>query len=484
MWHGWVMLADHATCYRSVAAKDRRFDGYIFTGVKTTGIYCRPICPARLPKSENVVFYQSAAAAQEAGFRPCLRCRPETAPDTPAWRGTSATIGRALRLIEEGALDEGSVDRLAMRLGLGDRQLRRLFLKHIGATPIAVAQTRRILLAKQLLHETRLPMAQVALGAGFGSIRRFNEVFQVLFGRPPSEVRRGLTPDIEVKSGDEIALKLRFRAPYDWDSVAGFLKKRLYYGVEAFVGQDYYRTFCIDDQVGTLRVGPGGPDWLNVHVRCASLGVLSRIIAHVRRVFDLDCDPSMIAAHLSSDAMIAHLVTTKPGLRLVASWSGFEGVVRAILGQQVTVEAGVKLGRQLVEALGQSLPEGLAQETGLHRLFPEASVVAAADLSFMKMPAQRQRTVQAAAQAFVDNIALLEGDPNDVRARLTAIQGIGPWTVDYVALRVLRDPDVLPRGDVALKRAFANVSDTDMAVAAEGWRPWRSYATQYLWETL
>jgi AraC family transcriptional regulator, regulatory protein of adaptative response / DNA-3-methyladenine glycosylase II len=478
------MIPDHETCYRACAAKDRRFDGYIFTGVKTTGIYCRPVCPARLPKSANVAFYQSAAAAQEAGFRPCLRCRPETAPDTPAWRGTSATIGRALRLIDEGALDEGSVERLSMRLGIGERQLRRLFLKHVGATPISVAQTRRVLLAKQLLHETNLSMAQIAMGAGFGSIRRFNEVFQDLFARAPSQIRRGVKAEMSEVNGEDIALKLRFRAPYDWDSVARFLRKRLYHGVEVFVGLDYCRTFSMDGHFGTVRVGPGGPDWLNVSISCHDVTLLARIIARVRAVFDLDCDPEVIGSHLRSDVVLAPVVAQKPGLRLVSSWSGFEGLVRAVLGQQVTVEAGIGLGNQLVSALGGDIPTELVSRVGLSRLFPEPKVVAAADLSFMRMPRARQRTLQAVAQAFVDEPTLLDGDPGVVRERLSAIVGIGPWTLDYVALRVLRDPDALPVGDVALVRALSQIVQGDLASLGQAWRPWRSYAAQHLWETL
>lgn len=478
------MLPDHASCYRAIAAKDRRFDGYIFTGVKTTGIYCRPICPARLPKSANVIFYPSAAAAQEGGFRPCLRCRPETAPDTPAWRGTSAVIGRALRLIDEGCLDEGGVEHLAMRVGIGDRQLRRLFLKHLGATPIVVGQTRRILLAKQLLHETCLPMTQIALGSGFGSIRRFNEVFQALFGKSPTEIRRGVTPEKAVGAGDEIRLKLRFRAPYDWDSVAQFLTKRLYQGVEAFEGGHYSRTFCFDGHVGVVRVSQGGADWLDVGVTCSNLGLLARIIARVRGVFDLDCDPYTIFDHLSSDIYLAPIVARMPGLRLVSSWGGFEGVVRAVLGQQVTVAAGVALGNQLVAALGRPLDGTFNRAEGLSLVFPEPKVVAVADLGFMKMPKMRQRTLQSLAQALVENPALLEGEFGDVRTRLAKIPGIGPWTLDYVALRVLRDPDALPVGDVALQRAFTSFSSEDLAQYGQAWRPWRSYASQFLWETL
>jgi AraC family transcriptional regulator, regulatory protein of adaptative response / DNA-3-methyladenine glycosylase II len=478
------MLPDHNTCYRAISAKDRRFDGYIFTAVKTTGVYCRPICPARLPKTTNVTFYPSAAAAQEAGYRPCLRCRPETAPDTPAWRGTSATISRALRLIDEGALDEGGVERLALRLGLGDRQLRRLFLKHIGATPSAVAQTRRVLLAKQLLHETRLPMAHIAMGSGFGSIRRFNEVFQGLFGRPPSQIRQGLTPETDVVKGEEISLKLRFRAPYDWHSVAAFLRARLYHGVEAFDGDYYCRSFRVAGHIGILRVGPGGGDWLDVGVSCDDISILARIIANVRRVFDLDCDPDVIAGHLGGDAVLGPVVAQRPGLRLVSSWSGFEGIVRAVLGQQVTVAAGVGLGNQLVTAVAQPLPVGMASLSGVTLVFPEPINVAQADLSFLRMPAARQRTLKAVAEAFVDTPDLLDGDPKAVRERLMSIAGIGAWTADYVALRVLRDPDAFPIGDVALKRAFAQMSDGDLSQQGERWRPWRSYATQHLWQTL
>jgi AraC family transcriptional regulator, regulatory protein of adaptative response / DNA-3-methyladenine glycosylase II len=486
--HG-AMLPDHATCYRAIAARDTRFDGYLFTGVKTTGIYCRPVCPARLPKSSNVTFYPSAAAAQEAGLRPCLRCRPETAPDTPAWRGTSATIGRALRLIDEGALDEHGVDHLAMRLGIGDRQLRRLFIKHVGATPIAVAQTRRTLLAKQLLHETQLPMAQVALGAGFGSIRRFNEVFQDLFGRPPMEIRRGLVQEVPHGVGSEIALKLRFRSPYDWEGVSGFSRARLYHGIEAFEGDVYCRSFSIDGHVGIVRVGPCGVDWLNVRVTCSNLIVLARVISSVRRAFDLSGDPLTINEHLSADPLMAKLVTRRPGLRLVSSWGGFEGVVRAVLGQQITVQAAIGLGNELVRVLGHELPTEIATAGPITHVFPEAVTVASADLSFLKMPRSRQRTLQAVAQAFVDQPNLLEGEGMTVRTRLNAITGIGPWTLDYIALRVLNDPDALPSTDVALIRAFGLLTGelaTGDLLACHGknWQPWRSYASQHLWASL
>lgn len=470
-------------------AKDTRFDGRLFTAVVTTGIYCRPVCPARLPKSQNVCFYPSAAAAQEAGYRPCLRCRPETAPDTPAWNGTSATIGRALRLIEEGGLDEHGVEYLAMRLGIGDRQLRRLFLKHVGATPVVVAQTRRILLAKQLLHETRLPMTQIALASGFGSIRRFNEVFQELFKRPPTQIRRGLAPEIAHNAGDEIILKLRFRAPYDWDGVAEFLRCRLYDGIEAIEGEEYCRSFFIDGAAGIVRVRRGGNDWLHVRVICQNLVVLPKVIARVRAAFDLALDPDAINDQLASDPILNSVITHRPGLRLPSSWEGFEGVVRAVLGQQITVKAAIALGSKLTRALGSQLPSHIVGDGSITHRFPAPADIALADLSFMPMPKARQRTLSAIAQVFVDCPDFLDGPIDNVRSRLSAIPGIGPWSVDYIALRVLRDPDALPVRDVALVRAMVRITGQESSPAklqnhGEAWKPWRSYAAQHLWASL
>jgi AraC family transcriptional regulator, regulatory protein of adaptative response / DNA-3-methyladenine glycosylase II len=483
------MLPDHDTCYRAISAKDTRFDGRLFTAVLTTGIYCRPVCPARLPKSGNVRFYPSAAAAQEAGFRPCLRCRPETAPDTPAWNGTSASIARALRLIEEGALDEYGVEHLAMRLGIGDRQLRRLFLKHIGATPIAVAQTRRILLAKQLLHETCLPMAQIALASGFGSIRRFNELFQHLFKRPPTDIRRGLSPEVTHVAGGEIALKLRFRSPYDWEGVEAFLKHRLYARIETFEGGVYARSFVIDGNAGIVRIGRGEGDSLSVRIKSQNLSCLPKVIAKVRNAFDLASDPAAISQHLSTNSNLADLIAQRPGLRLPASWDGFEGVVRAVLGQQITVKAAIGLGNRLTAALGLSLPEVIMGDGPITHAFPTPEDIVAADLSFMPMPKSRQRTLSAVSAAFIEMPDILDGPGRDVRQRLERLPGIGPWTLDYIALRVLREPDSLPSTDVALVRALATVTQKpctpeDVARESEAWAPWRSYAAQHLWSSL
>jgi AraC family transcriptional regulator, regulatory protein of adaptative response / DNA-3-methyladenine glycosylase II len=483
------MLLDHDHCYAISSAKDARYDGHFFIGVKTTGIYCRPICPARTPKSGNVIFYPSAAAAQEAGFRPCLRCRPETAPDTPAWKGTSATIGRALRLIEEGGLDENGVVHLAMRLGIGDRQLRRLFLKHLGATPIAVAQTRRVLLAKQLLHETSLPMSQVALASGFASIRRFNEVFQRLFDRPPAEIRRSLSVEQPHLVGGTIDLKLRFRAPYDWDRVLQFLSDRRLEHVEAISNGIYSRTFCIGGEIGVVRVGYSGRDWLNVSIQAGNLSVLPKVISAIRHAFDLGADTQAISSSLSSHRDMSRLVASITGLRKPCSWDGFEGVMRAVLGQQITVKAAIALGGQLVEELGQvvDLSDGLGVK--LTRLFPTPEAVGHSDLSFLRMPAARRETLIRVAQAFVDTPDMLTGSFDDVCKNLLAIKGLGPWTVNYIALRVSGDNDAFPSGDVALVKAYnqltgCSVTASQLDEISQNWRPWRAYAAQYLWSSL
>ncbi len=310
---------DQEACYRAVLTRDARFDGRFFGCVKTTGIYCRPVCPARTPKRENMVFVISAAAAEEAGFRACLRCRPETAPDMGAWRGTSNTVSRALSLIEAGALDAhsesgGDVDALAGRLGVGERQLRRLFRQHLGAAPVSVAQTRRVLLAKTLIHQTDLSMAEVALGSGFGSVRRFNETFQALYGRPPSALRRRAE-----RVGDGgVRLSLPYRPPYDWDAMIAALAARGD-GVEGGVWSRVL-TSDIDGAEGRVVVGPDAPGKLKVTVAASDLRALPGVLARVRRVFDLSADPQAIGLDLSGDGLLEALVAARPGLRLAGSW--------------------------------------------------------------------------------------------------------------------------------------------------------------------
>lgn len=306
-------LPDREICYRALQTRDGRFDGLLFVGVSSTGIYCRPVCPARTPQFQHCRFFASAAAAQESGFRPCLRCRPETAPDLASWRGTSNTVSRALALIADGVLDrdDANLAKLTERLGVGDRQLRRLFLKHLGASPVAVAQTRRVLFAKQLIHETRMPMTEVALAAGFGSVRRFNEVFRDLFDRPPSALRRegGSTSG---KTG--VTLRVRYRPPYDWDSMLAYLDARAIPGVEVVENGCYRRTIQIEGSVGLVRVFHlPQHESLGVAIRFPSVCALPAIVARVRRLFDTGADIETIDEHLSRDVALAPLVAQRPG---------------------------------------------------------------------------------------------------------------------------------------------------------------------------
>lgn len=321
------MTLDHDACYRAVSSRDARFDGRIFTGVKTTGIYCRPICPARTPKSENVVFFSSAAAAQEAGFRSCLRCRPECSPDLAIWRGTSNTVSRGLSLIADGALDGdgASVERLAERLGMGERQLRRLFQQHLGASPVTVAQTRRVLFAKRLIAETHMPLAHVALASGFGSVRRFNAVFQKLYGRPPGKFRRSTADRADAGVADDesvLVLMLPFAPPYDWDAMLTALAARLDGGPESIESGIWRRRISLDGAAGTVEVGMGDPrqSALRATIRFPAVASLQAIVRRIRCVFDLSADPIVIGSQLADDALLAPLVRKRPGLRVPGAW--------------------------------------------------------------------------------------------------------------------------------------------------------------------
>lgn len=475
---------DHESCYRAVTARDARFDGQFFTGVRTTGIYCRPVCPARTPLAANVDFYLSAAAAQEAGLRPCLRCRPEAAPDLAAWRGTSNSVARALALIETGALDENDVEALAERLGMGARQLRRLFRQHLGAPPVAVAQTRRVLLAKQLLHETSLPIAQVALAAGFGSIRRFNETFHSLYNRPPSALRHGTAQT----QGDSITLRLPYRPPYDWPAIIGFLRTRAIPGVEHVEPNLYARSIAFGTDHGLIAIRPSKGDFLTAEIHFPHLPTLPAIIARIRRVFDLAADPHAISEALSQDAKLAPLLAARPGLRVPGAWDGFELGVRAILGQQISVAGATTLATRIVAAHGEALPPGLHNKIpSITHIFPSPAALALADLSGLGLVRARAAAISSLAAALQADRLLLtpRGALDDAVARLRALPGIGEWTAQYIAMRALREADAFPHGDIGLLRAMAEngtrPSAAALLVRAEAWRPWRAYAALHLW---
>jgi AraC family transcriptional regulator, regulatory protein of adaptative response / DNA-3-methyladenine glycosylase II len=481
------MDMDRIACYRAISTRDARFDGRLFVGVKTTGIYCRPICPARTPKFENVSFHASAAAAQEAGYRPCLRCRPEISPELAFWRGTSNTVSRALALIEAGGLDQDNVEGLANRLGVGARQLRRLFRQHVGASPIAVAQTRRVLLAKQLIHDTSLPMAEVALASGFGSVRRFNETFHDLFGRSPATLRR--IRDKARREADALSVRLAYRPPYDWDAMLVYLGARAIPGVELVTDDSYRRSIAFGKHTGLVTVTPAAARHrVDVTVRFPEMAALPSIIARVRRVFDLAADPDQIGAHLSQDPVLARLVAARPGLRVPGAWDGFELAMRAICGQQITVPAATKLLGRLVAAHGAPLAVSIPDGEGLSHVFPSPQAIAAADPASFAMPGARARALVTLAEAIAADPMIFSRGASleQAIAKLRALPGIGEWTAQYIAMRELREPDAFPAADVGLLRAMADgdgrrPSSEQLLARAEAWRPWRAYAALHLW---
>ncbi len=481
------MDMDFEACRRAFLTRDPRFDGRIFGAVKTTGIYCRPVCPARTPKAENMTFYPTAAACQEAGFRPCLRCRPESSPDLGAWRGTSNTVSRALSLIESGAMDTDDVDALASRLGVGERQLRRLFKQHLGASPVAVAQTRRVLLAKQLIQETHLPMGEVALASGFGSVRRFNETFQQLFGRPPGDLRRKGGAEASAAAGG-VTVRLPYRAPYDWKAMIDFLAARAIPGVETVAARRYARTLTIDGAVGVVTVSPGKGDFLVAEVRLSKVQALPSVIARIRRLFDLAADPGLIGAHLSQDPKMATLVAARPGLRAPGAWDGFELAVRAVLGQQITVTAARSLAAKLVEAYGEPLDDPFAASLGLTRAFPAPERLVGQDIAALGMPKALGEALEALARTVAADRSIFtpRADLDSAIAALKALPGVGEWTAQYIALRELREPDAFPQADIGLLRGMADETGlrptpAELLARAEAWRPWRAYAAQHLW---
>lgn len=460
------MELDANACYRALRTRDSRFDGRFFTAVRSTGIYCRPVCPARTPKRENCTFYPSAAAAQEAGYRPCLRCRPEVSPGLPATQGTAGTVTRALRMIAEGALDdENGVGQLAARLGIGERHLRRLFLDHLNATPVTVAQTQRVLLAKKLLSETRVPITEIAYASGFASLRRFNDAMRSVYGRPPREIRKTIdTPD----AGAPLRLQLAYRPPYDFDSLLAFLGARAVAGVESVEGGVYRRNL----PGGSIEVRQAANgNSLAVTIECQDCRELRANLERTRRLFDLDADSSEISRHLGEDPLLAPVVSRYPGLRVPGAWDGFELAVRAILGQQVSVPAARTLAGRIVERWGGGT------------LFPLPAALAEADLTTVGVTGARARAIRGLAAAVASGAVAFgsAGDPQDLVARLTEFDGVGAWTAQYIAMRAFSEPDAFPASDLILRRAAGNLTARELEARSELWRPWRAYAAIYLW---
>jgi AraC family transcriptional regulator of adaptative response / DNA-3-methyladenine glycosylase II len=459
--------------------RDPRFDGRFFIAVLSTGVYCRSICPAPTAKERNVRYFPTAAAAAEAGFRPCLRCRPECSPGTPGWMGTSTTVARALRLIGESPLADTTVEALANRLGIDSRHLRRLFLKHLGAAPKAVMQTRRLHFAKKLIDETTLPMSEIAVSAGFGSIRHFNSTIRQTYRRTPTQLRR-IACNRATEPANEYLFRLRFRPPFQWTALLDFLRPRATPGVELVTRDSYGRTFSLGGLSGSVEVSlDDKSEALAVRIRFPDPRHLFLVIERIRGMFDLNADPAEIATQLSVDELLAPRIAAEPGLRVPGSWDGFELSVRAILGQQVTVGGATTLCGRLVQSFGAPLAAG----PGLTHLFPSPEVLGDADLSTLGIPRARTETIRALARAVSGGHLTFNGvlDVNAFLARFREIPGIGDWTAQYVAMRALGEPDAFPSGDLGLLRATSLESSRELAERAEAWRPWRAYAAMYLW---
>jgi AraC family transcriptional regulator of adaptative response / DNA-3-methyladenine glycosylase II len=471
---------DPEHCYRAVAARDARFDGWFFTAVRTTGIYCRPSCPARTPLARNVTFFTTAAAAQGAGYRACRRCRPDAVPGSPAWDVRADVVARAMRLIRDGEVERSGVPGLAARLGYSERQLHRLLVGELGVGPLALARAQRAQTARVLIETTDLPMADIAFAAGFASIRQFNDTIREIFAATPSELRTRRRGRIGGTPG-WLTLRLAARAPYAADEVLLFLGAHAVPGLEEWDGRTFSRVLDLPHGPAVVRLSPAPGDGSAVlaRLRPAELRDLGPAVTRVRRMLDLDADPVAVDDALVADPALAALVATAPGRRVPASPDAAELAVRAVLGQQVSVAGARTLTRRLLLAAGTPLAEPVGSLT---HAFPRPEALADADLTAVGLTGARSRSVAALTGALADGSLTLDpgADREEAERALRAVPGVGPWTAALVALRGLGDPDVWLPGDLALRRSLATLGSTD-ADAAARWRPWRSYAVMHLW---
>ena len=475
---------DPAICWQAIYSRDRRFDGRFFAGVLTSGVYCRPICPVPLRKPANVRWYPSAASAEGAGFRPCRRCRPDASPGTPAWLGTSGVVSRALKLISEGALDSGDVEVLAERVGLGSRHLRRLFVQHLGASPIRIAGTRRVHFARNLLDQTDLPITKVASYSGFKSIRQFNHAMRTTFDMSPSELRKLRSGAATSPQRGGIALHLPYRPPFDWHTLIRFLQAHATPGVEVVEDDCYRRTIEMHGQVGEIEVRPE-PDepLLRVRVKLPSYEQLMLVVERVRRIFDLGADPLQITNHLAQDSRLVEMLQARPGLRVPGVWDPFELALRAVLGQQLTFVDTKSVIARLVRTFGKPIKCAVPSLT---HLFPRPEILTTANLSGIGIPPDRAETLRALAWAACEGKlnATACRSLDDIISGLCAIPGMGRRRANYIAMRAFGEPDAFPSSDLGLRRVLTgnrtSPSEDQFLKRAENWRPWRAYAAIYL----
>lgn len=479
---------DADACYRAVRSRDRRFDGVFYTAVRTTGIYCRPSCPARTPARANVDFHPTAASAQAAGFRACKRCLPDATPGSPEWDVAADTAGRAMRLIADGVVDRDGVEGLARRMGYTSRHLNRLLLTELGASPLALARARRAQTARVLVESTDLPLTDVAFAAGFSSVRTFNETIREVYDSSPSQLRgrRRSAP-----AAGRVPMRLAVRTPFDGAALLGFLAARVVPGIEVVRGGAYLRTLRLPHGHGVLELRlpqerePGRVAFAEVTYALTDLRDLSAAVERTRRLLDADCDPVAVEGALGEDPLIGEVVRSSPGLRVPGHVDGNELALRAVLGQQISVKRAHALAGWFVEQWGEPVETGV---DGLTHLFPTAAALARQDGEAMRMPQARGRAIVAMCQALAAGSIALDrsGDRDDVREALLAIPGIGPWTADYIALRALGHPDVFLPSDVGIRNALARLGQdpADAEQLSQAWRPWRSYAQLHLWHSL
>lgn len=469
--------------WQALYSRDQRFDGRFFIGAATTKIYCRPVCPVPFARPNSLVWFASAAAAEAAGYRPCGRCRPEASPGTPAWLGTSAIVSRALRLISEGALDEGNVEDLAGRVGVGARQLRRLFVEHLGSSPVKIAITYRVHFARNLIEETDLPITKIALSAGFTSIRQFNHEVRLICGQSPTQLRRA-RGEFPTSSQNGLVIRLACRPPFDWPALVEYLRPRATPGVELVQGGAYQRTISVGDSTGFIEVRPGKTEpALAVRIELPGCQFLMKVVDRVRRIFDLGADPLRIVEGLSRYARLKPLLDRHPGLRVPGVWDGFELAVQAVLGQQLTITDSTTLTGRLVQNFGKPVQTSVQ---GLTHLFPTPKDLVDADVSRAGIRGARAATLHGLARAvhsgkltFAASMTLEEAISG-----ICSIPGVGESTAHYIAMRALGEPDAFPFADVGLRSALGRGGDpvlpSEALRIAEDWRPWRAYAAMHL----
>jgi AraC family transcriptional regulator of adaptative response / DNA-3-methyladenine glycosylase II len=482
------VILDDEQCYRAAQSRDSRFDGCFITAVKTTGIYCRPSCPAMTPRRHNVEFFVTAAAAQQHGYRACKRCRPDASPGSPEWNVRADVVGRAMRLIADGLVDREGVAGLAARLNYSERQINRLLTTELGAGPLALARAQRAQTARTLIETTSMPITQIAFASGFASVRQFNDTIREVFASSPTELRGSRQP---IAAGGTLSLRLPYRAPLDAESIFSFLGDRAVPGIEAWDGETYHRSLRLNhgNAVIALSAGPSAPGASAVMctLHLDNVADAQAAVQRCRRLLDLDADPNTVETHFSEDPILAPLVRKRPGLRSPGHPDGVELLTRAVLGQQVSVKGARTLAARLVAAAGEALAAPVAAVT---HAFPSAEAIASCDPTDFAMPAARGRALIHACEQLASGQLVIDvgSDREELSRQLESMPGIGPWTAGYVALRALGDPDVFLPTDIGVRNALRSIgvdaTPTAAARLSESWRPWRSYALHHLWASL